>query len=218
MCNRMEQGRKSRRRLTGSALGALLVGVGAVGLAPPAWAAGAGLVPGTPCTVTARACVDLTTQKAWLISKGVVVLGPVPIHSGGPDEATPKGTFAVSWKDRNHVSNEAGHRPMPQSVFFASGGIAFHEGPLDHSSAGCVHLSPADAVSFYGALHRGDQVQVRAPGGDPASSSPARPEQVRAEQVRTGRVPAPGAKAGAGGGHTQPGIPGVTAIGPAPRT
>lgn len=35
--------------------------------------------------------------------------------------------------------------PMPYSVFFAPGGIAFHEGSLTEDSHGCVRLA-ADAV------------------------------------------------------------------------
>ena len=30
--------------------------------------------PGTPCSVSARACVDLDTQRAWLIRDGEVTL------------------------------------------------------------------------------------------------------------------------------------------------
>lgn len=161
-------------------------------------------VPGTPCTATAAACVDLTSQRAWLITGGAVTRGPVPMHSGGPGEATPQGTFTVSWKDPHHVSRELGIA-MPDSVFFATGGIAFHEGPLTHSSAGCVHLRPADAAAFYAALHRGAQVQVVAPGGDTASGL------ARSAPPRADETPRPGQ-------HTQRGIPGVVAVGPAPRT
>jgi lipoprotein-anchoring transpeptidase ErfK/SrfK len=49
---------------------------------------------------------------------------------------------------------------MPFSVFFAHGGIAFHEGPLDEASHGCVHLAPAAAERFFAELQTGDRVQV----------------------------------------------------------
>ena len=117
-------------------------------------------VAGTPCTVTADACVDLDRQQAWLLVDGAVVRGPVPISSGGPGRETPTGTFAVEWKHIDHVSGEFG-TPMPYSVFFAPGGIAFHEGPVDHPSAGCVRLPATDAPAFFDALDVGDEVQVR---------------------------------------------------------
>ncbi len=154
------------------ALGAMAVttalGLGTVLAGPSAQAApvliadsaGDGNVPGTPCTVTARACADLSTGQAWLISRGAVTRGPLPIKPGTPEEPTPVGTFQVQWKDRNHVSAEFDNAPMPFSVFFASGGIAFHEGSLERFSAGCVHLTHDDAVAFFDTLQVGDEVQV----------------------------------------------------------
>ncbi|HTF54320.1 MAG TPA: L,D-transpeptidase, partial [Pseudonocardia sp.] len=51
--------------------------------------------------------------------------------------------------------------PMPYSVFFADGGIAFHGGDPDRSSAGCIHLDPTkDAQAWFDYLQIGDQVQV----------------------------------------------------------
>jgi hypothetical protein len=191
-------------------------------LASPLAGGRTGLVPGTPCTTSARACVNLTDQRAWLIADGKVVRGPVRIHSGGPDRATPQGTFTVSWKDKDHVSKELAGMPMPDAVFFAAGGIAFHQGPLTSASAGCVHLSSADATAFYTALRRGDQVQVRAPGGDPASGAPAGapndgPAAPSGSPSGAGLTVMPNEMARTGGGRVQPGIPGVSAIGPAPR-
>ena len=120
------------------------------------------LVPGTPCTASAKACVDLSSRQAWLLSDGAVTRGPVHMERGAPDDPTPMGTFNVQWKDPHHVSDMPNHAPMPYSVFFASGGVAFHEGSLQIYSAGCVHLSHDDAVAFYNTLQVGDQVQVRA--------------------------------------------------------
>ncbi|MDT7666305.1 MAG: hypothetical protein QOD04_5861, partial [Pseudonocardiales bacterium] len=50
--------------------------------------------------------------------------------------------------------------PMPWSVFFAAGGIAFHTGSLRAQSSGCIHLSDATAKRFFGNLTVGDVVQV----------------------------------------------------------
>ena len=124
------------------------------------------IVAGTPCTKTARACVDLGKQQAWLIdATGKVTMGPVGRSSGGPGAETPIGTFAVRWKDKTHVSKEYKNpqgqpAPMPYSVFFTPGGVAFHGGSVTRASAGCVHLDDADAQTFYNTLKLGDQVQV----------------------------------------------------------
>lgn len=127
---------------------------------PVGAAAAPELVPGTPCTVTARACADLGTHQAWLIEDGAVRRGPVPIMIGDEIDPTPTGTFAVEWKAEAWTSREYLVQ-MPYSVFFAPGGIAFHEGRQDTPSAGCVKLTHVDAVAFFDFLQIGDEVQVR---------------------------------------------------------
>jgi lipoprotein-anchoring transpeptidase ErfK/SrfK len=72
---------------------------------------------------------------------------------------TPTGSFHVAWK-AGYTRSTIYDIPMPYSVFFATGGIAFHEGPLDEPSHGCVHLSHADAQAFFATLKVGDQVVV----------------------------------------------------------
>lgn len=118
------------------------------------------MVAGTPCTETARSCVDLAHNQAWLIHDGKVTRGPVLISHGGRGKETPTGTFEVQWKDQNHRSAEFNNAPMPYSVFFADGGIAFHQGNPKNPSAGCVHLAAADAQAWYADLEVGDEVQV----------------------------------------------------------
>jgi lipoprotein-anchoring transpeptidase ErfK/SrfK len=116
-------------------------------------------VPGTPCLSTADACIDLSANRAWLISGGVVKYGPVPITHGRAGYRTPPGTFKVSFKSINHRSSIYDNAPMPYSVFF-NGGIAFHQGSLREKSHGCIHLSRAAAREFFGSLNRGDVVQA----------------------------------------------------------
>src|SRR5690349_14495289 len=79
--------------------------------------------PAPPCAVTTGACVSLAQRLAWLLRDGRVVRGPVPAGFGPPDQATPAGSFRVAWKDREHRSSQYG-TDMPNSVFFAAGGIA----------------------------------------------------------------------------------------------
>ena len=114
---------------------------------------------GVPCAATVRACIDLAHNKAWLLRGGVVEYGPVPITSGKPGYRTPVGTFRVLSKERLHLSRAFDNAPMPYSVFFIPG-IAFHQGSLAVPSHGCIHLSKAAAIRFYGSLARGDVVQA----------------------------------------------------------
>ena len=133
------------------------------------------LVPGTPCSISARSCVDLDSQRAWLIDNGKVVRGPVRIASGGAGKETPVGhSFRVYLKDKDHTSQEfklasGAPAPMPWSVFFADGGIAFHSGNPARASAGCIHLSPIDAQAWFNFLQVGDQVQVVKAGDEKAA-------------------------------------------------
>jgi hypothetical protein len=112
-----------------------------------------------PCSPGVVACVQLSTSLAWLHPAGQPVLGPVPIGYGVGAHATPTGDFQVSWKAEHYTSHEY-DEPMPDAVFFAPGGIAFHAGSLDTSSHGCVHLAPATAAAFFAALKPGDRVEV----------------------------------------------------------
>ncbi|MEV4318717.1 L,D-transpeptidase [Actinocrispum sp. NPDC049592] len=115
--------------------------------------------PAPPCGPEVRACVSLSQDLAWLMNNGVVEYGPVPTTHGRPGQETPVGTFKVAWKDAEHRSSIYGDN-MPHSVFFAAGGVAFHEGSLTDQSHGCVHLSPEAAKIFFDSLPVKAIVQV----------------------------------------------------------
>lgn len=166
-----------RRKVFATAATALTLVVGAL-VATPALAAPPAQTPaaaaaraeplaaGTPCSISARSCVDLDSQRAWLLHDGKITRGPVPIASGGNGEETPVGhSLRVYRKDKDHLSQESRlpngqPAPMPWSVFFQDGGIAFHSGSPTRSSGGCIHLEPADAEAWFNDLQIGDQVQV----------------------------------------------------------
>jgi len=114
-----------------------------------------------PCDATARACVDLSEGKAWLMDRGDVTYGPVRVTAGGQGHRTPAGRFSVTYKDRDHRSRAYENAPMPYAVFFTSSGVAFHQGDRNSLSHGCVRLSARAAAEFYRALQPGDAVQVR---------------------------------------------------------
>lgn len=111
------------------------------------------------CPEKTFACVDLKDKVSWLQINGVVMYGPVRIEPGSPGQVTPTGNFTVSWKDKHHVSNEF-DEAMPDAVFFAPGGIAFHVGSLTKGSHGCVHLSVPDANFYFNELAVGATVSV----------------------------------------------------------
>ncbi len=176
------------------------------------------LVAGTPCSISAKACVDLDSQRAWLIQNGKVIRGPVKIASGGNGQETPVGhSLRVYRKDKGHVSEESRlpngrPAPMPWSVFFEDGGIAFHSGSPSRSSAGCIHLDPADAEAWFNYLQIGDQVQVvkaavelaarrQAPAPARTSASTAAPTSAPTSGAKAAPTPQPdgGTSADTGG-------------------
>lgn len=132
---------------------AAAIGAVATAVAPAANASA------TPCEPRAKACVQLSTGKAWLQNNGAVTRGPVPMAPGTAQFPTPQGVFHVKYKDMHHYSQQF-HGPMPYSVFFTNDGVAFHEDNVKVKSHGCVHLRRADAIAFFNALHVGDEVQV----------------------------------------------------------
>ena len=69
------------------------------------------------------------------------------ILGGRPGFPTPKGAFAIEWKNRNHYSKQW-NAPMPYAMFFANG-AAIHEGSLDTMSHGCVHVSESAARRLF---------------------------------------------------------------------
>lgn len=112
-----------------------------------------------PCLPTVKACVELAANHAWLVDNGRIVRGPVPITHGDTATPTPRGMFTVQWKAETYTSREYLVQ-MPWSVFFADGGIAFHEGNPATFSAGCVKLDAEDARAFFDFLQVGDAVQI----------------------------------------------------------
>ena len=151
--------RTRRRRALAVTAAGLLIGLGGAGTAFAASSSTG--ADGTPCSAAARACVDLESEQAWLMDGGTVTFGPVHVSHGGQGTETPTGDFEVYDKDADHYSAEFDGAPMPWSVFFAPGGIAFHEGTRNSTSAGCVKLNERDALVFFRGLEQGDRVEVR---------------------------------------------------------
>jgi hypothetical protein len=113
------------------------------------------------CPAGATACVDLKDHLTWLQARGRITYGPVAMEPGTPgtSDATPRGTFHVTWKaGPGYMSNEY-HEPMPWAVFFING-VAFHGGSLTKHSHGCVHLAIGKARYYHDHLPVGAEVVV----------------------------------------------------------
>lgn len=139
------------RRIMAALVGLAITLSGLVATAGSAQAA-------TTCPKTARVCVDLTHNKAWLQYHGHTSYGPVKISSGRNHYRTPTGRYHIRAKVRHGYSHTFS-APMPYSAFF-NGGIAFHEGNVTVKSHGCIHLSHKSAAHFFNALHVGNSVYV----------------------------------------------------------
>ena len=100
------------------------------------------------CAPAATACADLGAHVTWLQSGGRITYGPVRMEPGGAGDPTPRGVFHVAWKAGAHYISTSYDVPIPYAVFFAAGGVAFHEGSLTTSSHGCIHLTMA-AARYY---------------------------------------------------------------------
>jgi hypothetical protein len=135
-----------------------------------------------------RIDIDLTNQRAYLISGGKVVLDS-PICSGRPGHLTPTGTFKVTDKDLNHSSSFYGffgdpltkqivipdadtamkipsglefvHAPMRYYMQFKPA-IGLHSGflPGHPDSHGCVRMPEEYATAFFQAVKIGTTVHV----------------------------------------------------------
>jgi len=133
--------------------------------AEPLWPGGPD-VPGVPaliptvapCSEHARACLRLSTNEAWLMDGGRVVYGPTPVSHGKPGFETPPGVFDVDFKKPFHWSTMH-NAPMEYAIFY-DGDIAFHVGPVDLQSHGCVRMTEDGARAFFDYLNPGDRVEV----------------------------------------------------------
>ena len=113
------------------------------------------------CPAAATACVDLADHLTWLQAHGRITYGPIVMEPGAPgtSDATPRGTFHVTWKAGPRFMSNEYSEPMPWAVFFING-VAFHGGSLAKHSHGCVHLSIGSARYYHDHLPIGAEVVV----------------------------------------------------------
>ena len=75
------------------------------------------------------------------------------ISSGEEAKFTPSGIWKVLRKKRYYTSktypNEDGSNNMNYSLFFTKWGHALHEGSIDFTSHGCIHVDKSNIPSLY---------------------------------------------------------------------
>lgn len=120
--------------------------------------------------------VDLSNQKAYFIKDGKVVLSS-DVVTGNPNRgnATPQGTYTLSYKTRNAVLR--GDRKPDGTYSYESpvaywmpfnGGIGFHDAPWQssfggsryksHGSHGCINMPTQKAKEMYNLISDGTPV------------------------------------------------------------
>jgi len=115
--------------------------------------------PPAPCTAQGvKACLRKSTNEAWLMDDGRTIYGPTRISHGMPGYETPAAITKVAFKKPYHWSTMH-HADMFYAIFF-NGDIAFHVGPVDLPSHGCIRMTEDGAKAFYDYLEPGDIVQV----------------------------------------------------------
>jgi hypothetical protein len=143
--------RISRRRFTGSTLGALAIAtwsLGRVAIADTEVEDVRQLKPGQFVWYPERAeagpmviVVSLPDQLVYVYRNGIRIAVST-CATGRPGHATPTGVFTILQKDATHHSSRYNNAPMPFTERLTWSGVALHAGNLPGypDSHGCVHL------------------------------------------------------------------------------
>lgn len=132
----------ARAGAAAAAAGADAPDVAAPGGGPTRWA------PADDAVQVDVVRVFLASQDAIVETRrGVVAYAPVT--TGRPGAPTPVGAFAITGRDRDHVSTRYPGAAMPFALHIGADGIALHGGELaaTPSSGGCVRL-PMDLAAW----------------------------------------------------------------------
>ena len=106
--------------------------------------------------------VDLKAQTISAF-RGGHEIGVAVILYGADGKPTPRGTFAILAKSKDHQSNQY-DASMPYSLWLTSDGVAIHGSSVRWGSAthGCVGIPLDFAAKLFGAAHVGDRVDIDA--------------------------------------------------------
>lgn len=104
--------------------------------------------------------ICLATQTGRFIVNGGVVL-EFPVCTGMPGYETPRGTYTILQRNKNHRSNIY-HVAMPYFMRLTYDGIGLHVGAVRNtpSSHGCIRLPRAACSFIYDSVRYGTVVEV----------------------------------------------------------
>jgi len=114
-------------------------------------------VPAGPMIIT----VDLDAQTLSVFRNGYEI-GTAVVLYGADRKPTPTGTFTITQKDADHISNLY-DAPMPYMMRLTNDGVAIHGSPELHPSYathGCVGLPIAFARKLFAATKLGTRVII----------------------------------------------------------
>jgi len=113
-------------------------------------------VPAGPILIT----VDLKAQTLSVF-RGGYEIGATAILYGDEGKETPLGTFPITEKDADHVSNLY-HAPMPYMLRLTNDGISIHGSEVEwgYATHGCVGVPVKFAKLLFGVASLGDRVII----------------------------------------------------------
>lgn len=113
-------------------------------------------VPPGPIVIT----VDLKAQTLSVF-RGGYEIGATAILYGDEGKETPQGTFPITEKDADHVSNLY-HAPMPYMLRLTNDGVSIHGSKVEwgYATHGCVGVPVPFAKLLFGVAGVGDKVII----------------------------------------------------------
>lgn len=114
-------------------------------------------VPDGPIVVT----VDLEARVLSVFRNGYEI-GATAVLLGTEDKPTPLGVFAITEKDRDHVSDIYTGAPMPYMQRLTNDGITLHGSKVElgYASHGCVGMPEPFAARLFKTTSVGDKVYI----------------------------------------------------------
>lgn len=114
-------------------------------------------VPDGPVVVT----VDLEARVLSVFRNGYEI-GATAVLLGTEEKPTPLGVFAITEKDRDHVSDIYTGAPMPYMQRLTNDGITLHGSKVElgYASHGCIGMPESFAARLFRTTSLGDKVYI----------------------------------------------------------